>query len=295
MVLKITFLIILWFGFFSGITAFARPPQPLSEVDSGFSHSHGDRTAYQLVVSEKEYQADVNRLIALRSHPLDELIGLSNQLEAKWRLLDWNLYARILSCICSEISNRGLNDERTREQTEHFARVALSHSDMYLWEHEATLVGALGYQRSNSNVDAWLRERCEKAKLWLHALRRLEKQADPSFDINERTTLPSMRVFPPNETNLPPGSPPSAIKDHRLRAKYEASIAENKRKSQRVDHQLPLLLHGPSFKTRAERWLVAAYSQVPVRTAELRRYLTIYVRDEEIRQRITNEVEKNVK
>jgi len=229
-----------------------------------------DPSAYAIVPGENDFQSDVDRLIALRSHPLDELIALANQMEIKWRRLDWNSYARIMAHVCSEISNHGLNDERVRYQREHFARVALSHSSMYLWEHESFQVGALGNQRYSSNVNAWLRERREKTELWLHAWQRLEKQTDPSFDINDRKSLPWMKVFPPFETGLPAGTPPSAIKDPRLRAQYEAAIADNKRKSQRVNEQLPLHLHGPSFRSRAERWLIQAYSQPPDRTAELK-------------------------
>lgn len=290
---KIVFLIILWLAAFGGLTkSFARPPRPLAGTDSAFSFKRSYGTARLIVDSENDYQADINRLIALRSHPLNELIGLANQLEAKWRQVDWNSYARIMIGVCSEISNRGLNNEQIREHSERFARVALSHSHLFLWEHESMLVGWLGYQRSDSD-NVWLRERREKAKLWLHALQRLEKETDPRFNINNRKNLPSMRVSPPYETNLPPGSPPSAIKDPALRAKYESAIAENKRKSQRVEKQLPLLLHGPQFKTRAERWLIQAYSQPPVRTAELKSYLTIYVQDQKIRQRILSEVENN--
>lgn len=293
---EIVFLIILWFAAFGGLTeSFARPPMPFAGADSAFSFKRNYGTARHIAVSEDDYQADINRLIALRSHPLNELIGLANQLEAKWRRLDWNLYAGVMRYVCSEISNRGLNNERVRKQSEHFAKVALSHSTMYLWEHEAALVGRLGYQRSSTNVNAWTRERREKTILWLHALRRLEKQRDSSFDINDRKNLPSMRVSPPSETGLPAGTPPSAIKDLRLRAKYEAAIAENRRKSKRVDQQLPLLLRGPQFKTRAERWLIQAYSQPPVRTAELKSYLRIYMQDEKARQRILSEVEKNAK
>lgn len=290
------FLIIVWLTASGGPTeSFARPPRPLVVADSAFSFKRSDGSARLIVVSENDYQADINRLIALRSHPLNELIGLANQLEAKWRQVDWNSYARIMIGVCSEISNRGLNNEQIREHSERFARIALSHSHLFLWEHESMLVGWLGYQRSDSDVNVWLRERREKAKLWLHALQRLEKETDPRFNINNRKNLPSMRVSPPSETGLPAGTPPSSIKDPHLRAKYEAAIAENKRKSKRVDQQLPLLLHGPQFKTRAERWLIQAYSQPPVRTAELRRYLTIFVQDEKIRQRILSEVEKNSK
>lgn len=259
------------------------------------SKANYDRIAYQVVGSGNDYQADIDRLITLRSQPLDELIGLANQLETKWRRIDWNQYARIMIYVCSEIANRGLNDVRVRQQTEHFARVALSHSNMYLWEYQSSLVGWFGHERSSSTDSAWLRERREKTEIWLQALRRLEKQTDPGFDINDRKNLPSMRVIPPYETNLPAGSPPSAIKDPHLRAKYEAELADNKRKSQRVKQQLPLLLHGPPFKARAERWLIQAYSQPPVRNTELKRYLEIYVSDVGTRQRILSEVEKNSK
>jgi len=290
---KLVFLSILWLAAFGGLTeSFARSKEVLAGADSASSFKRGDG-GHLIVGSENDYQADINRLIKLRSHPLNELIGLASQLEAKWRQLDWNSYARIMIGVCSEISNRGLNNEQIREQSERFARVALSHSHLFLWEHESMLVGWLGYQRSDSDVNVWLRERREKAKYWLHALRRLEKDRDPSFDINDRRNQPSMRVSPPYETNLPPGSPPSAIKDPVLRARYESAIAENKRKSQRVEQQLPLLLHGPQFKTRAERWLIQAYSQPPTRTEELKRYLSIYVQDKTSRQRILSEVEKS--
>ncbi len=296
MILRTTLLSMLGVAVCAGLinSSFARPlGVGTGGVGSFHSKAGFDRTADEIEVSKNEYQSDVDRLIALRSRPFEELISLANQLEAKWRRLDWNSYARIMTYVCSEIANHGLNNERVRDQREHFARVALSHSSMYLWEYESDLVGSLGYQRYSANVNAWLRERREKTELWLHALRRLEKQTDPSFDINDRKSLPAMRVSPPYETGLPAGSPPSAIKDARLRAKYEAAIDDNKRKFQKVEEQLPLLLHGPSFKKRAERWLIQAYSQPPDRTAELKHYLNSYVRDNNIRQRILSEVGKN--
>lgn len=247
------------------------------------------------VVPADDYQADIDRVIALRSRPLDELIALGNELEAKWRKIDWNLYAGVMRRISGELSSRDPNDSQAREESEHFARIALSHSSMYSWEHEAGLVGLLGYERSTDDVGDFLRSRREKTERWLHALRRLENETDPTFDINDRKNRPMMRVFPPFKTGLPPGTPPSAIKDPHLRAEYEKAIAENKRKSEKVDQQLPLLLHGPSFRKHAEQWLVGAYSQQPLRKMELKRYLDIYLRDDATRQRILSEVDKNSK
>jgi hypothetical protein len=273
---------------------FARPPRAFAEVTRRPSDLEvSEQPPGELLVSANDYQSDIARLIELRSHPLEELLALANQLEVKWRGVDWNSYARVMQYVCSEISNRGLNNPHVREQSEHFARIALSHSKKFLWELQADLVGALGYQRSSATDAEWLRERREKTEFWLNAWMRLEKQTDPSFDINDRKSLPRMRVFPPFETGLPAGTPPSAIKDPRLRAEYEAAIADNKRKSQRVGEQLPLQLHGPSFKRQTERWLIQAYSQPPGRITELKRFLKIYIKDTRTRERILTEIGKN--
>ena len=252
-------------------------------------------TAYPIVAEEEDFQIDIKRLITMRSHSLDELLTLSNQLEQKWSRIDWDRYAQVMIYVCSEIANRGLNNERVREETERFAKLALSHSRSYKWEHESDLVGWLGYQRSSAKEVDWLRERREKTTLWLHAWQRLDREIDPTFNTNDRSKLPSLRVYPPVETGLPAGTPPSAIKDSRLRARYEAAIAENNKKAKRVEQQLPLVSHGPAFKTQAELWLIQAYSQQPHRTAELKRFLDLYVRDTTTRQRILKEVEKNSK
>jgi hypothetical protein len=253
------------------------------------------RTGGKFVVVEDDYESDIKRLIALRSHSLDELLTLADQLERKWSRISWDHYARVMVYVCSEIANHGLNNERVREQTEHFARVALSHSRFYSWEHESDLVGWLGYQRSSAKEAVWLHERREKTTLWLRVWQRLDREIDPTFNTNDRSRLPSPRVYPPVETGLPAGTPPSAIKDLRVRARYEAAIAENNRKAKAVQQQLPLVSHGPAFKAQAERWLIQAYSQPPFRNAELKRFLDIYVYDKSTRQRILSEVEKNSK
>jgi len=163
---------------------------------------------------------------------------------------------------------------------------------MFLWEYQSDLVSALGYQRSSPSDHAWLRERREKSEFWLLARRRLEREFDPSYDPNDRKNNISFRVYPPIETGLPPGTPPSAIKDPRLRAKYEAALAE---KSRKAFQQIPLIRSGPSFKARAERVLIYLYSQPPQRTNELRQYLETYLRDAGARKRILDAVEKNTK
>jgi len=253
------------------------------------------RTEDQSNSASNEFESDYQQLDALRSQPLKEVIAFADKLEAKWRRLNWNQYARMMLHVCSEILNRRVNDPDLRNASEHYARLALSHSSMFLWEHEANLVEALGYQRFSLSDAEWLRARREKVRLWLHAWHRLEEQFDPTFDVNDRKNRPLLHVWPPLETGLPPGTPPSAIKDPQLRAQYEATLAENKRKTQRANEQLPLMARGPSFRKYAEYAVIQFYSQTPFRNAELRRYLYAYLKGAAARQRILGAVEKNTK
>lgn len=261
-------------------------------VDGFPCNANCQRTAHPAAAPAGDCQADIDRLIALRSHPWDELLALANQLEIKWRRINWDQYAQIMIYVCSEIANHGLNDVRVRTETKHFAAVALSHSRMFKWEYQSSLVGWFSDQRWSPNDSDWLRERRENAVLWLQTWQRLEKEFDPTFDINDRKNRPLMRVFPPDDTHLPAGSPPSAIKDPKLRAQYEAALELNKRKSERVDQQFPLLAHGPAFKARAEHVLISLYSQPPFKNAELKRFLEAYVHDDSARQRILDQVQK---
>lgn len=160
---------ILCLAFVDGIIndSFAHPRRPFTgSAARFFSKGNCDRTLHQIEVPGNDYQTDIDRLVALRSHSLDELLALANELEIKWRQIDWNQYARVMMRVCSEISNRKLNDVRVQQQSEHFALVALSHSQMFLWEYQSSLVGWLGYRLSSSN-SAWPRERRQKAVLWL--------------------------------------------------------------------------------------------------------------------------------
>src|SRR6266404_4265666 len=58
-----------------------------------FSRDESDQTPRD---SGNDYEADIQRLIALRSRPLDELVALANQLERKWHRLNWDHYARVM-------------------------------------------------------------------------------------------------------------------------------------------------------------------------------------------------------
>jgi hypothetical protein len=242
---------------------------------------------------QQEYQDDFDRIEMLRSRGLDELIVAADQLERKWRELDGNLYSHIMDHVCNAIANSRLSDTRVRSLTEEYARVTLSHTNKFSWNREWRLLLWLGYERLTPDDVVWVQERRENTELWLHAWQRLEREIDPSFDPDDRRNRGVMRVSPPVETGLRPGSPPEAIKDPKLRADYEKAIAENEAKSVRRNQQLPLQWEQKPFVEHAEKALIEMYSQPPYSPRELKDYLNTYLTDANARRRILAEVLKN--
>jgi hypothetical protein len=243
----------------------------------------------------QEYADDVSQLQLLRSRSLDELILKADELELKWRKLDGHLYAQIMMEVCNAIANDASKDRRIRDLTENYVRLALANTGKFSWEDQYYLCEWLAYERPSSISDAaWTEGRREKALLWLQAWQRLEKEFDPSFDLNDRRNRPSMTIAPPLESNLPSGVAPEAIKDPKVRAEYEKAIAENEAKKIRVNKQIALHSGQKPFIQNAEKNLVKMYSQAPYDTNELKAYLNTYVSDRSERERIVDEVNKNI-
>jgi len=80
-------------------------------------------------------------------------------------------------------------------------------------------------------------ERKKALELWLKAIATLDRLLDPYFDPED---LPQINIMPPPETGLSSGAAPSAIKDEKLREKYEQAIELNIQKGKRYNAQLKL-------------------------------------------------------
>ena len=92
---------------------------------------------------------------------------------------------------------------------------------------------------------------------------------------------------------MPAGVSPDAIKDPKLRAEYEAAIADNSAKVRRNNDQQYLKQNSGRFYAEAERYLVSAYSRPPMGSSQLKTLLTEYVADPVVRKRILDEVGKS--
>lgn len=188
-----------------------------------------------------------------------------------------------------EVSNLLANNFRDYPSSEKCAFQALSHSGTFSLRLETQL---LGFVRRNlsSAAPAWPNERSAKAQLWLHAWGQLERDINRSFNFNDH---PFLNIAPPSDTGLPAGVSPEAIKDPLLRARYEAAIAENTRKTIEFNRQFELKYLDGILPKNAEEYLVKVYSEPPHNDQQLNIYLISYGIGRPIRERILNEIRKN--
>jgi hypothetical protein len=243
-------------------------------------------------LSREQYRLDLATLDGFsRDKDLDGLIKRADELERKWRLGRGDYYGRLMLEIGSLIVNN-FNDDRTRELGQKYIFAALSKADDFSLELEVKLLPFLAVDASptttpEDSMTAWEKDRKAKVKLWLHGWQRLERELDRTFNFDD---LPLLNVPPPTETGLPAGIVPTAIKDIKLRLKYEAAISANAEKAHRYNHQSMLREIEKSFPTKAESYIISAYSKPPFNTKELSEFLDLYLSDVDTKARIRHMV-----
>jgi hypothetical protein len=242
--------------------------------------------------ARQEYQRDLARLDDLgKAGDLDAVVKFADEAETRWGPRGGDYYARLMLNVSNVIAN-DFSDDRIYRLSQRYAVAALSKADSFSLDSEVSLLPFIAMnlapKDAAANADSeWVTERSGKAKLWLHAWQRLEAERDKNFNFNDR---PFLNVTPPRETGLPSGVGPEAIKDAKLRARYQAELTANAKKAEVYSRQYMLRELGKSFPRKAESYIVGAYSKPPYNVNELGQLLNQYVADHEIRQRIMREV-----
>ncbi len=243
-----------------------------------------------------QYQRSLTYLEGfVHTHDLTGLVKAADELDKRWSPQGGEYYGRLMLNISSLIANT-FHEERVYSLSQKYALAGLAQADSFSLELETKLLPfiamnlAPGMKTNNTDTE-WSKERGAKAKLWLHAWQRLEKEIDRNFNFDDR---PFLNIAPPVETGLPAGIAPAAIKDRRLRARYEAAISANAEKSRRYDRQSVLRSIDEHFTKQARQYLVKAYSAPPINLEELKTYLDAYLIDKSIKEGLLNEVEKSI-
>lgn len=239
----------------------------------------------------------LRRVEALRAAgDLSGLAALADEINNKKEELGVERYADLMLAVSGTLASYDFKDDRQYALARKYAALALEHADGMPLETEIRL--ALYLQGDDeprpdpAGAEEWSQERSRRARHWLHAWQRLEKEVDSRADADDRPLLSVMP--PPGAHPRIPGISPEAIKDPKLRAQYEAAIAANRRKIEHYNRQHELRQLDQLFTKRAEEYVIKLYSTPPYNLEELRQYLNSYLMDQRVRERVLVEVDKKI-
>ena len=247
-------------------------------------------------LDREQFQVELANLNNLAlSNDLKGLLIAADEIEKKWGEVGGEYYGQLMLNVSNLLVN-SFNDENNYSLSQKYAFAALAKADTFSLELEVKILPFLSMDmaprmKAGDIVSEWAKERSIKAKLWLHAWLRLEREIDRNFNFDDR---PSLNIRPPDGVGAPSGVAPEAIKDPKLRAQYEAALSVNREKVRKYDHQYMLHYIDKMFPPKAEQYLIRVYSMQPFNTDELKGYLNTYISKRGRRESILSQVEKNI-
>jgi hypothetical protein len=225
---------------------FAQNPNP--GVDIALEKLHAPRDARDLGSLEKVIDSD----------------------SQKWKGIDHVSYLAYMYGACGEISSYDYPDRS--KQAKLLTRYSLEVLDSghLSLEQRIRFLEFLSYDAPDWDEVTWRHLRFQKANLWLDTWTQFATSMDPTFDATE---VPMINIDAPAGSRVPSGSSPDSVKDPKLRAEYERSLAANQARTARIVEQQYLRMNADQFYKEAENYLIHAYSKPPSNLAELERFL----------------------
>jgi hypothetical protein len=258
-------------------------------------------TTDPLQMEKQEYEQELKRIESWKksfTKPTKDLKSLEifgDEIQAKWSQKTKEYYAKLMLQVCKPISSWYFNDVRQATVlARKYALSALADPNKIPLETELELIGHVMTDMVTSRApknQEWAQIRKKDVEVRFHAWKRLLDAIDPNWDPND---LPSLNISPPVATGLPSGVGPEAIKDPNLRAEYEAAIEKNRLKAERYSQESRLRTWLKRFPSRAEKYIVDAYSKPPFDVQELKQYLDKYIADTKTKARILDAVRLNM-
>jgi hypothetical protein len=199
----------------------------------------------------------------------------------------------LLHQLAGELGTHDFRDSRQYYLSQLYALRALQFADALPLDTECELLGHatrdIGQDGRPLPPAAWATLRNTLAKAHLHAWQRVARVLNEKWDPSD-TGFRS--IEPPPETGLPAGVAPEAIKDARLRARYEADLAENRKKLRRAGEHAAALRLRDHWIPQAQKFLSWTYRQPPAAQGELEALLNEYIPDEAARRTVWEAVER---
>jgi hypothetical protein len=268
---------------------------PSPEISQSQKQINNSATPIKDDIPEAVADDVISRLHALRaSADLKGLIEEGDRIESRWGEEGGRNYGLVVREFLGALTTGKIveQDPGVFDLSQKYAVRALKRAETYDLETEAHLLLRLEYPIQPTVLDEnGIKQRRERAGLWLHALRRLETEKDKHFD--PKATGP-MNASPPEETGLPPGVSPEAVKDLKLRAEYEKAIEENRKRIEHFNWQYRLRQNEPWIIDGGVKYISKAYAYSASDPKELDQLLEEYSISKDIRTKIKSETKKIV-
>jgi hypothetical protein len=241
--------------------------------------------------ANQPYQTEVKEINHLgRAKDLKGLVRLADDIEQTWgRQADTRGYFALMDVLTGVLVSYNFGPRKFLEQdefTQKYVMAELAHNNVPL-DITARLLPRLipeeqiTLYRRPFNTSNWARLRSARAPLWLQTRQRLKQCVIPGYDF----TSPVYINYPFD---------PEALKDPKQAAAHNKMIEDNNRKVQGRNDQSLVRLLDQSTSPAAEDEVISYYSHPPYDPQELKRLLDTYAVDAATRQRILDQVAKNI-
>lgn len=241
--------------------------------------------------SNKPYQAEIKRIDSLaQARDLTGLAKLADSIEQTWgHQPDSRPYFALMDEVTNVLRSNNFGSSDTSKQFElarKYVLVVLSHVKVPL-DITARLLPrlipeeTLVFYKKPFDESGWAKARSYRAPLWLQTRQRLKHLVDPNYDFTSPVFI-----------NLPISV--EALKDPKKDIPRLKAMQENSKKIRGRNAQSLARFQDDLVAPMAENEMIAYYSQAPYDTPELKRLLETYVDDAATRQRILDQVAKNI-
>ena len=189
-----------------------------------------------------------------------------------YAFLVWEVAGPIGSCSALEFPEKDLISQR-------FAWKAIERSKGVTLQMRCNLVSLLfadvEYAEAGLHGKEWAVVRDKKAQLWLETWRCLDSAIIKNYDLN-----PQMAVAP--------AVPETMQRDfiNKRRSGSNEKVSATSGNTKEFTEQYGLSLFAPSFKLRAEKYIIAAYSRPPLYIEGLRKHLNRCIKNAATNKRI---------
>jgi len=239
----------------------------------------------------KPYQEELKQIESLqRAKDLDGLVHLADHIEQTWgNQADLKVYYGLMDQLTNELASDDFGDVPLQKQDElaqKYVLITLAHGNVPLDTRTKLLPRLIPEEnimltKRPFMSSAWAQIRSTCAPQWLQTRQAVQNAVVPNYDM-------SSPIYMNNVGNS------AELKDPKLAEARNKKSLEVSRKIQGRTEQLILRSLDNSFSPLAEKEVVFLYSHPPYNIQELQQFLNAYVDDPVIKQRILDQVAKNI-